>query len=425
MNISTLHQLFLDSDGISTDTRKIKPNTLFFALKGDNFNGNEFAEQALNLGATIAIVDESINTKNKAIQKVPDVLKCLQNLANFHRRYLKIPIIALTGSNGKTTTKELIHHVLQQKYNTGATTGNLNNHIGVPLTLLSFNQSTEIGIVEMGANHLGEINALVNIAEPDYGYITNFGKAHLEGFGGIEGVIKGKSELYDFLKEKSKTVFINSDDPLQRKQSAAAQIITFGNSHNTDYPIKFISAEPHASIKVENTSIESNLIGEYNAKNMAAAVAIGLYFKVPLSQIKIAIEKYTPTNNRSQLIEKKNSKIILDAYNANPTSMAAALETFHNSKVEKKIVILGDMFEIGKTSIAEHQEIINLLKIYDFDFAYVIGKEFQQTTITNKMAQFKTTSDFLNFLEEKPIKNATILIKGSRGMALEKTLDFL
>ncbi|WP_121667859.1 UDP-N-acetylmuramoyl-tripeptide--D-alanyl-D-alanine ligase [Mesonia aquimarina] len=425
MTISNLHKLFLESNGVSTDTRKIKPNTLFFALKGENFNGNTYAKKALESGAKAAIVDEINSSENANIHKVDNVLECLQQLAQFHRKKLGIPIIALTGSNGKTTTKELIQAVLEKKYKAKATEGNLNNHIGVPLTLLSFNQSTEIGVVEMGANHLKEIEFLTNIAQPDYGYITNFGKAHLEGFGGIEGVIKGKSELYDFLKKENKKIFINTDDELQLKQSKGGNLITFGESQKNDFNINFISAKPYASIKVANTSITSKLIGEYNAKNMAAATCIGLQFNVPLNQIKNAIEAYLPSNNRSQLIEKNNNTIILDAYNANPTSMAAALKTFNESKEKNKIVILGDMFEVGKTSASEHQQIVDLINKYNFKHAFLIGKEFQKTSIKSNTKKFETTEDFINYLKIQLVDNSYILIKGSRGMTLERIIDFL
>ena len=348
MKIQKLHSLFLECHGICTDTRKLKKNDLFFALKGDNFNGNTYAEQAIKLGAKYAIVDESdFNTSSNTIL-VDDALKSLQALATFHRSYLNTPIIALTGSNGKTTTKELINAVLSQHYKTTATVGNLNNHIGVPLTLLSMTKDTEIGIVEMGANHQKEIEFLCNLAKPDYGYITNFGKAHLEGFGGAEGVIKGKSEMYDFLIENNKTIFVNGLDPIQVEKTKQANRYIFGNNHDFDAKIEFIEAQPNVKVRFSDLDIQSHLIGTYNFSNIAAAIAIGHFFKVSPNKIKLGIENYIPTNNRSQVLTKGSNKIILDAYNANPTSMHAALLNFEKLNDKIKVAILGDMFELGK-----------------------------------------------------------------------------
>ncbi|MDR6301938.1 UDP-N-acetylmuramoyl-tripeptide--D-alanyl-D-alanine ligase [Mesonia maritima] len=426
MKISELHKLFLASSGISTDTRKIKEKSIFFALKGENFNGNTFAKEALKLGANYAIVDEKINIENKKIISVENVLSSLQQLATYHRNYLKLPIIAITGSNGKTTTKELIHRVLSQKFNAKATVGNLNNHIGVPLTLLSFDSSTEIGIVEMGANHQKEIEKLTEIALPDYGYITNFGKAHLEGFGGVAGVIKGKSELYKHLQKHDKKIFINADDELQLELTENSNTISFSEHKKADYTIKTLSSSPTVIVESENTTIKSNLIGNYNTKNIAIAIAIGSYFEIEINRIKAAIESYLPDNNRSQIIEKNNNKIILDAYNANPTSMAAALESFKLIDANRKIVILGDMFEIGKTSKEEHQIIIDKLKEYNFDEAFVLGKDFKKTEInSDKIQAFQTFEEFKDYFKKESVKKSTILIKGSRGMKLERVLELL
>ncbi|MDX1317692.1 MAG: UDP-N-acetylmuramoyl-tripeptide--D-alanyl-D-alanine ligase, partial [Xanthomarina gelatinilytica] len=313
MNIEQLHTLFLKHPSVSTDTRKIVKNDLYFALKGDNFNGNAFTQQALDKGASYCIIDDNTYAINKQCILVTDVLKTLQELAHVHRKYLNLPIIALTGSNGKTTTKELIHAVLSQKYKTSATVGNLNNHIGVPLTLLKMTKNTDIGIVEMGANHKKEIAFLSNIAHPDYGLITNFGKAHLEGFGSIEGVIEGKSELYKHLIAHNKTIFVNSNDPIQLEKSKEAKTIRFGSRKTDDYEIYFKSAQPNVTVTFNNVEINSQLIGEYNFNNIAVAIAIGAYFKVDEKQIKEAIENYVPNNNRSQIIEKGTTKIILDA----------------------------------------------------------------------------------------------------------------
>ena len=423
MKISQLHHYFLNCNKVSTDTRKINKGDMFFALKGDNFNGNTFAKQALENGAKYAIIDEEdYAIANKTIL-VDNVLKTLQELATFHRNYLSIPIIALTGSNGKTTTKELINATLSQKYRTTATLGNLNNHIGVPLTLLSMDHNTEIGIVEMGANHLNEIAALCEIAQPDFGYITNFGKAHLEGFGGVEGVIKGKSELYTYLIENDKHIFLNADDPIQ-SEKLESYVKTFGFSQNKadHYTIELIETHPFVIFQVESTTIASNLIGSYNFTNLCAATTIAKYFDLSLEAIKKGIESYIPENNRSQIINKGENKIILDAYNANPSSMQVALQNFSNLTDAYKIVILGDMFELGKDAIIEHQAIADLALELDFDRIYLIGEHFYDTkTDSETLKCFRSFDDFKSHFTNP--KKAALLIKGSRGMALERTLD--
>lgn len=419
MNIEQLYQLYIKTYLADTDTRKVRKGSMFFALKGDNFNGNEFAAEALKSGASYAIIDEEKHNTFPNTILVSNALETLQKLANFHRKQLTIPIIALTGSNGKTTTKELINAVLSKKYETAATAGNLNNHIGVPLTLLSMTPKTEIGIVEMGANHLKEIEFLCSIAEPNYGLITNFGKAHLEGFGDFEGVIKAKSELYDFLRLNKGTVFMNTDDELQVKQSAGIDAIEFSNS-----VVKFMGANPFVKVQFKNTLIESNLIGKYNYNNIAVAITVGNYFDISETDIKMAIEEYIPANNRSQLIQKGTNKIILDAYNANPSSMQAALENFAQLKDENKVVFLGDMFELGKDSKAEHEKIANLVTSYNFSKVFLIGKAFSATKAKNAFV-YESYESFKNSTNYSNINHATILIKGSRGMALERLLDLL
>lgn len=419
MNIAQLHQLYSQTYLVDTDTRKIRKGSMFFCLKGDNFNGNEFAEEALKSGANYVVIDEEKYKTNPNAILVENVLETLQKLANFHRKQLTIPIISLTGSNGKTTTKELINAVLSKKYSTSATAGNLNNHIGVPLTLLSMTPKTEIGIVEMGANHLKEIAFLCSIAEPTYGLITNFGKAHLEGFGSAEGVIKAKSELYDFLRSNKGTVFINTDDELQVKQSAGINAVEFSSK-----VIKFMEANPFVKVEFKNTLIESNLIGKYNYNNIAVAVAVGNYFKISETDIKMAIESYIPTNNRSQIIQKGSNKIIMDAYNANPSSMQAALENFAQLKDENKVVFLGDMFELGKDSKMEHEKIANLVASYNFSKVFLIGKAFSATGAKNAFLS-ESYESFKNSTNYSNINKSTILIKGSRGMALERLLDLL
>tara|TARA_R110001583_G_scaffold311_2_gene2817 strand:- start:176 stop:1435 length:1260 start_codon:yes stop_codon:yes gene_type:complete len=417
MKIEKLYKLFKQNNLIDTDTRKIRKGSLFFALKGDNFNGNKFTKDALSKGASFAIIEEESYSSEPNTILVENVLTTLQQLANYHRKQLNIPIISLTGSNGKTTTKELINAVLSKKYNTTATVGNLNNDIGVPLTLLSMTSNTEIGIIEMGANHLKEIESLCEIAEPNFGHITNFGKAHLEGFGSVEGVIKAKSELYDYLRNTNGKVFLNTDDEQQVLQSTGLRNIPFNNEK-----IQFIEANPFVKIKFNDKTITSRLIGKYNFNNIAAAVAIGNYFNVDENEIKTAIENYCPTNNRSQILKIGTNKIILDAYNANPSSMKAALENFNQLKDKNKVVFLGDMFEIGKESANEHQYIAALATSFNFNETYLIGKAFSTINVKNaflydSFEAFKTSIPKIN------LNNTTILIKGSRGMALERILD--
>jgi UDP-N-acetylmuramoyl-tripeptide--D-alanyl-D-alanine ligase len=418
MTIENIYQLYSKYFLVDTDTRIIRKNTIFFGLKGKNFNGNKFAKKALYKAASYAIVDEEEYQTDDRIILVKNALETLQKLATYHRQKLGIPIISLTGSNGKTTTKELINSVLSTKFNTTATKGNLNNHIGVPLTLLDMTPNTEIGIIEMGANHLNEIDFLCQIAKPDYGYITNFGKAHLEGFGGEEGVIKGKSELFKFIKSKNGIIFINEKDPIQVEKSIGINSIKFHPSLN------FIDATPFVSLQFEETKIQSQLIGAYNYTNIAAAINIGNYFKVDNTNIKTAIENYAPNNNRSQIIDKGSSKIILDAYNANPSSMDAAIKSFHQSQSKNKIIVLGDMFELGMSSEREHQIITNLIEDMNFNFVFLIGADFYKVK-TGKASKFESFSEFIKNVNFNDFNNSTILIKGSRGMALERLLDFL
>lgn len=427
MTIEEIYQHFKVCTSACTDTRKIEKDSLFFALKGDHFNGNAFASQALEAGAKYCVVDEVKYATDDRCFLVENVQETLQELATYHRYQLKAPIIALTGSNGKTTTKELINAVLSQKYKTSATHGNLNNHIGVPLTLLAMNEGTEIGIVEMGANHPQEIALLCEIAHPDYGLITNFGKAHLEGFGSIEGVIKAKSELYDYLKAHQKTIFVNENDPIQIQQTAHYDnIYKFGLSSSTNAKLEIINTQPYVTLSYNNSEIKSQLTGTYNFNNIAVAIAIGSYFNIGTAAIINAIENYTPTNNRSQILKKDSNTIIMDAYNANPTSMMAALENFKQLHEEEKAIFLGDMFELGQTAESEHQFIVDYLEKNDLGKTYLIGKNFYKTTVKNENIQkFESFEDLKSNLKNRPIKNSFILIKGSRGMALERILEVL
>lgn len=424
-----IYPLFLECDSISTDTRNIALNSMFFALKGDNFNGNKFAEIAIEKGAKYAIVDEiKYENQELGIFYVNNSLETLQKLANYHRNQLNTPILSLTGSNGKTTTKELIARVLQKKYNIISTIGNLNNHIGVPLTLLRLKKEHEFAIIEMGANHLKEIEFLCEIAEPDLGYITNFGKAHLEGFGGIEGVVQAKSELYYYLEKNDKIAYVNSDDSKQIQLTENLKTIKFGSQNNADYQFKYLKNNNAKCppIQYNSTIVQSELIGEYNLSNVAAAIAIGLHLKVDLQDIKAAIEAYTSGDNRSQLVNKNDYKIILDAYNANPSSMEVALKNFSSMNGEKAVV-LGDMFELGDSSKIEHQNIADLAFKLKFNEIYLIGNYFHSIDKENlsNMKTFENREEAINYFSQHPIRSKTLLIKGSRGMQLEKIIEFL
>ena len=414
MNIEALYQIYSSNYLITTDTRDIKRDAIFFSLQGDHFNGNKFAEIAIQKGAKYAVIDDiHYQIKGKTIL-VNNVLETLQKLANYHRKQLKIPIIGITGSNGKTTTKELIHAVLKTQFNTGATKGNLNNHIGVPLTLLSFTNKTEIGIVEMGANHQKEIEFLSSICEPDVGYITNFGKAHLEGFGGIEGVIKGKSELYTYLKKNNKLVFIDANDAKQLELTNTMERISLDSS------ISISSSQPYISLNYKNQIIDTQLIGFYNLNNLKAAISIGEYYKVSEKNIIRGINNYTPTNNRSQVIEKKSNTIVMDAYNANPTSTRLALENFNEIDHKNKIVILGDMFELGEDTEHEHQNIVNLCDTLNLNRCIFVGKHYGKTSAEEK---YLTVDSLKECITTNPLEKGYILIKGSRGMSLEQLLE--
>jgi len=414
MNIEALYQIYSSNYLITTDTRDIKRDAIFFSLQGDHFNGNKFAEIAIQKGAKYAVIDDiHYQIKGKTIL-VNNVLETLQKLANYHRKQLKISIIGITGSNGKTTTKELIHAVLKTQFNTGATKGNLNNHIGVPLTLLSFTNKTEIGIVEMGANHQKEIEFLSSICEPDVGYITNFGKAHLEGFGGIEGLIKGKSELYTYLKKNNKLVLIDADNVKQLELTNTMERISLDSSINIS------STQPYISLNYKNQIIDTQLIGTYNLNNLKAAISIGEYYKVSEKNIIRGINNYTPTNNRSQVIEKKSNTIVMDAYNANPTSTRLALENFNEIDHKNKIVILGDMFELGEDTEHEHQNIVNLCDTLNLNRCIFVGKHYGKTSAEEK---YLTVEYLKECITTTPLEKGYILIKGSRGMSLEQLLE--
>ncbi|MDR6403885.1 MULTISPECIES: UDP-N-acetylmuramoyl-tripeptide--D-alanyl-D-alanine ligase [Chryseobacterium] len=423
MNIEQFYPLFLQSEKVTIDSRKIGKNDIFFAFSGENFNAATLAEKAIENGALAVIVEqEDFENKDNNIFYVPSTLDFLQELAIHHRNQLQIPIIGLTGSNGKTTTKEIIHAVLSEKFNVQYTFGNLNNHIGVPLTILSIKPEHEMAVIEMGANHQKEIELLCTISLPDYGYITNFGKAHLEGFGGFEGVIKGKSELYDYLKKNQKTIIVNENDPIQvEKTENYIPKITFGKN-NSDYQFELFSEGNFVGLKYKEVKAVSKLTGEYNFTNLCAAASLGLHFGINFEKIKHAIENYTPTNMRSQVVKKEGKTLVLDTYNANPSSMTASLHNFITFEGSKTIII-GDMLELGEESEKEHQNILKLAQELGFNEIITVGKNFKSVNFSSE--SFENTAELIEYLKLNKIQSENILLKGSRGVALEKSIDFI
>jgi len=425
--IESIHQLFLQTSGVCTDTRNIAKDCLFVALKGENFDGNQFVQQAIQAGAKFAISSDFNFANNQQIFYVKDTLIALQNLANFHRKQLNIPVIAITGSNGKTTTKELFNVILSKKYKTLATKGNLNNHIGVPITLLQLKKEHEISIIEMGANHQGEIAMLSKIAEPTIGLITNIGKAHLEGFGGIEGVIKGKTELYQFLKEHNGLVVFNADNAILKEKINHNSTLCYAFNQEADCKGVIEGDQPFLNLnysykKGSQISVNSNLIGLYNAENILSAICVAKYLQVEDQSIIEAIAAYAPDNSRSQIIKSGTNTIILDAYNANPSSMKAALENFSKMEAQHKIVILGDMFELGETSLEEHHQIAAQAISDRTNQCIFVGPLFSQSNAAKAQHFFQNITDCINYLKKLSIKDCTLLIKGSRGMKMEQLL---
>ncbi len=425
MEIHDLYTIFLQHSSIQTDTRKLKEGDFFFALKGANYNGNKFAKQALDAGAAFTVIDEAQEFTDDRLIFSKDVLTTLQQLAKYHRQQFTIPFIAITGSNGKTTTKELIHNVLSTRYQTYTTKGNLNNHIGIPLTLLSVQKDAEMAVIEMGANHQKEIESYCMYTLPTHGLITNCGKAHLEGFGGIEGVRKGKGELFDYLRMQKGTAFIMSDYPyLKEMSNGISNIKTYGTN---DAEITGVANNSNEFLKVSMTggtnlkNITTHLVGSYNLPNVLAAVAVGKYFKVEDEQIKNALEHYVPSNSRSQMIEKNGYKIILDAYNANPSSMKAAIENFAGIEGQNKILLLGAMMEMGDESLTEHKALIDLISKYTWNNVVLVGGDFNK--IVHPYLYFNTSSEAKSWLQQQPVKNALLLVKGSRSMQMEKVLE--
>ncbi|MGV8877869.1 MAG: UDP-N-acetylmuramoyl-tripeptide--D-alanyl-D-alanine ligase [Sphingobacteriaceae bacterium] len=435
MTAEQLYFVYLMHPFISTDTRKIEVGSIFFALKGDQFDGNHFALKALEAGAAYAVIDNLTYKSDDRFLMVDDVLAALQNLARYHRKKLNMPFIGLTGSNGKTTTKELMNAVLSQQFKTRATLGNLNNHIGVPLTILSIGVDTELAIIEMGANHRHEIAFLSRITLPDYGLITNIGKAHLEGFGGEAGVKAGKGELFDYLGEAGKTVFINHDNAVlmdMAKQRNLTNVVLYGQGNDSLVNGQLKQQSPFLKIEWWETkaahkrfSLQTRLTGAYNLENIMAAICAGIYFGLAPDQINTGISTYEPGNNRSQVIKTNNNTLVCDFYNANPSSMLAALNNLDNLHAEKKVMILGDMFELGNESDMEHEFILKKSRKIAAHKRMFIGKDFFNHRDLSHDKYFLTMKEAVDYLKKFPVDNATILLKGSRGMALEKLLAYL
>ena len=427
--IETLYAAFLKSRSVSIDSRKIEKGSLFFALKGDNTDGNKFVVKALESGAAFAVADDPEIPEQQGIIKVENSLVALQELAKMHRKNLKAKVIGITGSNGKTTTKELISRVLSRKYKVSFTQGNLNNHIGVPLSILKITDETEIAVIEMGANHQGEIAALSRIAQPHYGIITNIGKAHLEGFGGFVGVINGKSELYAYIDDHDGMLFVNASNPLLDKLSANINRFTFGEEQLAQVYGELIAADPYLTFVYEYQNrqalVETKLIGNYNFENLLAAAAIGSYFEVEQAEIVDALATYKSSNSRSQQIETAHNKLVMDAYNANPVSMQAAIKNFDQICGKRSAVILGDMLELGTESDYEHAEILKLLTDLDFKNVFLVGPLFGHVYAGDDWLHFKQVDELVKHLEENHLRGYDILLKGSRGIKLEKVLPLL
>ncbi len=429
ISINDLYSVYKQYPKVTTNSRDIPPNSIFFALKGDNFDGNKYAEDAIKNGAAYAVIDDKKYKTSKQFLLTKDVLSTLQELARFHRKQLNLTLIGITGTNGKTTTKELIARVLESQFNIKATTGNLNNHIGVPLTLLSLTDEQEFAVVEMGANHPGEIKLLCNIAQPDYGIITNIGKAHLEGFGSFEGIIRTKGELYNFLIKNNGKVFINTDNEILAEISEGLEKIAYGSGKENYCRGKFINSTPFVSLEYESLNtkgiIHSKLYGNYNFENILAAITIGIYFGISDNNIRMAIESYEPTNNRSQIIKTSSNTVIMDAYNANPTSIKAAIDSITKSNYKNKMLILGDMLELGQESYREHREILKTIQASGIKDVFLVGPIFCDVANDSGYKCFKNSSEATKYLKDNRVKGKTILLKASRGIHLETNIKYL
>lgn len=435
MDIDSLYSIYRQHPVICTDSRQILPNSIFFALRGERFNGNEFAAQALEKGAAYAVVDQTLQTHHRFI-KVPDVLKCLQQLARYHREHIDIPVIAIAGSNGKTTTKELVSAVLSSHYPCHFTKGNLNNHIGVPLTLLAMPANCEVAVLELGANRPGEIAELCAIARPTHGLLTNIGKEHLEGFGSLQGVKKAEGELYQYLSRHNGVVFLNlSEKYLPAMAKKVTKKVSYRQAHSLDandviLDVQLLAETPFIqaaflSDDLEKINVQSNLIGRHNFFNIMTAIALGIYFRVPAEKIKAAVEGYVPANNRSQVIRQGSNLILLDAYNANPSSMKPALETLRSLDFPHKIAILGDMLEMGEAAAAEHARLLRFAKSLKLDQLVLVGPEFGRLEgiPTAKLRHFADAAAARAWWQSLSLEHTAVLIKGSRGIRLESVLS--
>ena len=426
MDTKKLYSLFTSSSGVSIDTRNLISDQIFFSLKGENFNGNHFALEALDKGACYSIIDDkSILDKNPNLIYVEDSLKALQKLSSFHRSQYDTKIIGVTGSNGKTTTKNLIYSILSQKYNVIKTEGNLNNHIGVPISLFDINEDVDIAVIEMGANHIGEIESLCEIAMPDIGLITNYGKAHLEGFGGFEGVIKGKTEMFDYLTQNYGHIILNNDDELQIENCKGDLAVTFGENQDSEYTFHYIKRDNQLILKGEDYEFSSSIYGDYNFSNIASSISIGKFLELTNDEIQKGLDIFKNDSNRSEIIQFGSNKIYLDAYNANPTSIKAAISNFDKEIISNKVLVLGDMFELGEHAEKEHQDVVDLIDNKNYKKVYLVGDIF--FNCENKEAhieKFKSLDEMSKAINLNDLNSMNILIKGSRGIGLEKLLNY-
>ena len=422
--IEKIYQLYSQKYLVTTDSRKVEPGCVFVALKGEHFDGNDFAYQVANDNiAACVIADRKDLPQHERLFIVDDSLTALQELAKLHRERCNTPIIGITGTNGKTTTKELVASVLSQKYNIIYTQGNFNNHLGVPLTLLQIKPETEIAVVEMGANHPKEIELLCSLAQPNFGIITNIGKAHIEGFGSFEGVIKTKNELYDYLRNTNGKVFLNNDNPLLKELAHDLTYVSYGKDDSADYNASILSSNPYLSIKWNGVKINTNLVGDYNFENVMAAITVGCYFNIEQELIIKALKNYSPTNNRSQFIKTEKNEVVMDAYNANPVSMSNSVRNFRNISDDNHLLILGDMKELGNESLNEHQEILNLVKELGFNNVILVGSEFNK--VNSEFVSFLNVDELINHINNNEIRGKKILIKGSHSIHLEKIINLL